>query len=53
MKTLKELLFERHRDAEPGLELARQEFLGRGRSGAAGSAFGTNTSSRCAGTWPA
>ena len=29
MKTLKELLFERHRDAEPALELARQEFLAR------------------------
>lgn len=27
MKTLKELLFERHRDAEAGLELERQEFL--------------------------
>jgi hypothetical protein len=29
MKTLKELLFERHRQAEPGLDLARKEFLAR------------------------
>jgi hypothetical protein len=29
MKTLKELLFERHRGAEPELDLARQEFLAR------------------------
>ncbi len=32
MKTLKELLFERHRDAEPGLERARREFLARLRA---------------------
>jgi hypothetical protein len=29
MKTLKELLFERHRQAEPGLDLARKGFLAR------------------------
>ncbi len=29
MKTLKELLFERHRQAEPELDLARKEFLAR------------------------
>ncbi len=29
MKTLKELLFERRRTAEPGLDLARREFLAR------------------------